>query len=120
MTDNEYTREYNSRKNGVRMYRIMENAMNLELFPDQENEEVVQYMTAAWRTKSMMKGSTSKYSMQVLFVEGVHLLREAWPVKTTGQLFSEALFTVTSALLSKLDLPTDKVIQQTHIRLDED
>ena len=73
------------------------------------------------KVKSMVQrtGSAREHLLQILLVEEVHLFREIWPVETPRELDAKLVLVVARTLTCQLDLPSDKIIQQSHVRLDE-
>lgn len=59
------------------------------------------------------------FSVKVLLVECVNLLRQIWPRQGPSEFFSQFALIAVSALLCEFDLPAAQVIQQPHIWLDE-
>lgn len=72
------------------------------------------------RRKKAIETHLSLPSMQILLIQRMHLPRQIWPIQTRRQLRLQPLLILPRPLPRKLHLPPTKVIQQPHIRLDED
>jgi hypothetical protein len=58
--------------------------------------------------------------MEVFLVEGVNFFREVRPTQGSCELFPELGLIFARTFLRQLDLPATKIIQQPHVRLDQD
>jgi len=70
-------------------------------------------------TRNGKKKKRKKNSMQIFFVERMHLLRKVRPTQRPRQLIPQPPLILPRPLPRKLDLPPTQIIQQPHIRLDQ-
>lgn len=58
--------------------------------------------------------------MQVLFVQSMHLAREIRPIEAPRELATQLGDVAFRTIAREFDLPSTEVVQQPHVRLDED